>query len=105
MYPSINCRKRQASSFRETISSTGRYCSSSHAFKVVDQLLQRATRLQRKLDLIQVMKSAVTFSDVVGEGESRSAHLARQPELFDIWHPLGHAIHGLPKFPRQLIYF
>ena len=49
--------------------------------QVVHQLLQRASGLQHELDLIEKMKTAVAFRNIVGERKSSTANLTNQPEF------------------------
>ena len=73
--------------------------------QVVNQLFQRATRLQSKLNLVQVVVSAVTFCNVVGKRNCRAAYLTSESKFFRIRQLSSDAIHRFPKFARDLIHF
>jgi hypothetical protein len=44
--------------------------------QVVEQFLERAARLLHEFDLLEEMKTAMTFSDIVRERDCSSANLA-----------------------------
>ena len=44
--------------------------------QVIDEFLQRATSIQAKSNLVQIMKASVSFGDVVGKRDRRASELA-----------------------------
>src|SRR5215475_10782872 len=65
--------------------------------EVVYEFRERPACLQLKLDFVQVMVTAMPFSDIVSQGHRSAADLTTKFVLFGIRKPPGYRVHSLSE--------